>query len=61
MPDKLQKHTLNLREGDWEYLETVYSRQMTPVSAVVRKIVSTYVDGLKDLENKETPDVEVKL
>ena len=63
MPDKtkLKKHTLLLRAGDWDYLEDVYGRQLTPVSAVIRTLVSNYVDGLKKLEDAEPPTVEVKL
>lgn len=46
----LQKHTLHLRKGDWEYLQSVYGHIDRPVSSVVRQIVSTFVDNLKAAE-----------
>lgn len=43
----LQKHTLNLREGDWEYIESVFQARGVPTSTVVRRIVSRFVETLR--------------
>lgn len=51
--DELRKHTLNLREGDWDYLVTVFRPQGVDVSFVVRKIVSNYVDELRQREGPQ--------
>ena len=49
MPKKLelQKHTLNLRPSDIEFLQDFFAEQGTPASVVVRRLVSKYVDQLK--------------
>lgn len=48
----LQKHTLNLRRGDWDYLESVFDPQNVSTSLVVRQIISKTVDHLRA---QETP------
>lgn len=48
----LQKHTLNLRRGDWDYLESVFAAQNVPTSIVVRRIISQAVDHMRA---QETP------
>lgn len=45
---KLQKHTMNLREGDFEYLDTVYGPRGVKASIVIRKLVSRLVDTLQN-------------
>ena len=47
MATNLHKKTLNLRRGDWEYLEERYSVRGLFASVVVRYIVSQHVDSLK--------------
>lgn len=44
---QLQKKTLNLRKGDWDYIEEQYSARGVQVSTVVRYLVSLHVDALK--------------
>lgn len=58
-PD-LQKHTINLREGDMEYLMDFYASSNIPASQVVRLLVSDHVDKLKKNEPK-LPLVEMTL
>jgi len=62
MPDK-HKHTLFLREGDWDYITEVYGPRQIPTSKVVRSIVSQFVDRLRESEGEtKLPDkVDVKL
>lgn len=43
----LRKHTLNLRDGDWDFLESVYRQHGVAVAIVVRKLVSNHVDHLR--------------
>ena len=50
MADPLHKHTLNLRAGDWDYIESIYRARGIPTALVVRKIVSTFVDRLRAKE-----------
>lgn len=46
----LQKVTLNLRPGDWDYIESIYKSNGIPTSQVIRKIVSNFVDARKTQE-----------
>lgn len=50
--DALQKHTLNLRSGDWDYLESVFGPQGIQTSAVIRRIVAQTVDHLRAQETQ---------
>lgn len=43
----LQKHTLNLRSGDWEIIEAVAQPRGIATSFIVRTLVSQYVDQIK--------------
>ena len=56
MSSNLQKHTMNLREGDMAYLESVYKVQGIAPSLIVRSLVSTHVDKLKAKEAQAHPD-----
>jgi hypothetical protein len=50
-PD-LEKVTLNLRRGDWEYLEDLLAPKGVATSVFVRTLVSRRVD---ELRSRETP------
>lgn len=58
--DKLQKHTLFLRKGDWEYIESVFQARGYPTSAIVRRVISRFVDTLS-AEAKDTIDMDQEL
>ncbi len=45
-PD-MQKHTMNLRHGDWDFIESIYRPKGLPTSLVIRTIVSEFVDKKK--------------
>ena len=50
----LQKHTMNLRPGDIEFLQDFFAEQGTPASVVVRRLISKYVDQLRSqMENAD--------
>ena len=40
----LRKHTLNLREGDWDFLESIFKPNGIPTAVAVRTIISNFVD-----------------
>jgi len=42
-----KKHTLFLRDGDFEFLATVFEHKNLKASYVIRQLVSRYVDSLK--------------
>ena len=54
----LTKVTLNLREGDFDFLQSVYHAAGVGASTVVRALVQKHVDELRAKE--ETPNPEVK-
>jgi hypothetical protein len=51
MATSLQKHTLNLREGDFEYLQQVFGPNGLSASVAIRHIVSRHVDHLRAQED----------
>jgi hypothetical protein len=54
----LQKHTLQLRSGDWDYLESIYKPNGLPTSVVIRSLVSEHVDKMKRREGpQDKPDL----
>lgn len=57
-----EKKTLNLRPGDWNYLESVYKPNGVSTSLVVRTLVSKQVDKLRQKEREQGGEPEaVKL
>ena len=64
MKADLQKHTLHLRLGDWDYVESIAKPNGIPTSAVVRTLVSGFVDKKRAEErarNGDTPDLDIDL
>jgi len=57
----LRKHTLNLREGDWDFLESMFIPNGIPTSVAVRTIISNYVDRKRAEQNQNTNDLEIDL
>lgn len=51
------KHTMNLREGDLDYLSQAYSDRGVSATAVIRRLVSAHVDALRRKE--PTPDLQL--
>lgn len=57
-PD-LQKHTLLLREGDYEFLNSIYRAKRLTAAVVIRALVSSAVDRIKQQANlSESPDLQ---
>lgn len=54
---ELQKHTLNLRKGDWEALTDAYRGTGMDTSTVIRLMVAKLVDQLQTT-NVELPHIE---
>lgn len=53
----LQKHTLNLREGDYDVIQAAYAEKGIAAAVVIRALVSRFTDKL--LANTEkAPDIE---
>lgn len=60
MKGGLQKHTLNLRAGDWAYLTSILQPQDVETSVFVRRLVSQTVDTYRQSQTpmpKEPLDV----
>jgi hypothetical protein len=49
---QLKKHTLNLREGDYEYLTSLFEPQGLKTAHVIRNIIARTVDGFRENESK---------
>lgn len=57
MKGNLHKHTLNLRKGDMDYLESMYKPKGIASSFVVRTLVSQYVDRMREAEQQATGEL----
>lgn len=55
--EDLQKHTLNLRAGDYERLQSLYPE--VGAALVIRKIVSAFLD--RDTAEIDTSKMEISL
>jgi hypothetical protein len=44
MRTDIQKHTLNLRKGDWDYLESMFKPNGVATAVAVRTLISNFVD-----------------
>ena len=42
--DDISKHTLNLRSGDWDFIESIYKPRGIATSIIVRSIIARFVD-----------------
>jgi hypothetical protein len=47
----LHKHTLHLRKGDWDFIESICRPNGIPTSVTIRVLVSNFVDEQKAKEN----------
>lgn len=47
---ELHKHTLNLRAGDYTYLDQVFGPSGVPAAVVIRQLISNHVDYLRSQE-----------
>lgn len=56
---KTRKHTLHLREGDWDYLTSAFGPRGISTSYVVRQTIANLVDGLREKEKTSDDDIEV--
>lgn len=54
-PD-LKKHTLFLRDGDFDFLTVAFSARGLPASYVIRDVVARYVDALKAQVQEQTDE-----
>ena len=57
--EELKKHTLNLREGDMEALAELFPKFQP--SVMVRRIVSKFVDQVRNVpeEDVDLPDIHL--
>lgn len=57
--ERLKKHTLQLREGDWDELTDYFQPRGVSTSIVIRRLVSNYVNKLRAAaESVPTPTEE---
>lgn len=49
---QLKKHTLNLRDGDYEYLTSLFEPQGLKAAAVIRNLIARSVDSFRENESK---------
>jgi hypothetical protein len=58
MRDNLKKHTLHLRAGDWDFIESIFRPNGVPTAVVVRTLVSQFVDRKREEGRETTTHVE---
>ena len=54
MKADIKKHTLNLRDGDWDYIESMFKPNGIATSVAVRTIISNFVDKKRREEAAKT-------
>ena len=54
MKASIKKHTLNLRDGDWDYLESMYKPNGIATAVAVRTIISNFVDKKRTEEARRS-------
>lgn len=54
----LQKHTMNFRAGDVDFLASVYRNRQISASEVIRELVANAVDRLREKIKTETVDLK---
>ena len=59
--DEISKHTLNLRAGDWDFIESIYKPYGVHTSIIVRSLISKFVDDRRQSELPITPPEGVSL
>jgi hypothetical protein len=59
MRDELQKHTLNLRAGDYERIQEAFSHNNISAAVVIRRVVSKFVDSLT-IQNTDAELLAIK-
>ena len=59
--DEISKHTLNLRAGDWDYIESIYKPRGIATAVVVRSLVSRFVDAKRSGEDRTDLKLEASL
>ncbi len=57
----MRKHTLWLREGDWDYLTDLFHASGISTSLAVRSIVARYVDDKRAEEAAALNSADVKV
>jgi hypothetical protein len=60
MPEEFQKHTVNLRPGDYAYLQQVFGPSGVPAAVMIRKIIAKHVDYLRSKEDPITLTLEIR-
>lgn len=64
MKADLEKKTLNIRTGDWDYIESIAKPQGFATSEVVRLLISNFVDQKRKTEKTSndfsTLDLEIE-
>jgi hypothetical protein len=55
-----KKHTLWLRDGDWDYIESIFAPNGTSTSEAIRTLVSHYVDN-KRAQEEEQDAIDVRI
>jgi hypothetical protein len=56
-PEKLRKHTLNLRDGDYERLQALWPD--VGAAVIIRRIISSFLD--REENNRSSSNIEVNL
>ena len=59
--ESLKKHTLHLRDGDFDYIQSIYHRHAIGASLVIRTLVANFVDSKRAQEDESGEPVSVNI
>lgn len=51
LSEKLEKKTMQFREGDWEFLTDTYQPKGVTTSKLIRSLVADHVDKLRSAQS----------
>ena len=59
--EALTKHTLYLREGDYDFIRDTYAAKGVPAALIIRKIVSRFVDEVSAASQSDVEQIKLKV
>lgn len=58
--EKLEKKTMQFREGDWEFLTDTYQPRGLTTSKLIRELVAEHVDKLRASQRSQISNINME-
>lgn len=57
----IEKHTLNLREGDYGFLQEYYATEGATAASIIRMLTAQHVDKLRTAQTKGLQEAKINV